>query len=189
VRLVLKASVFALALVCASCGGTSVTVTSTEGSTAQATSPDPSRATAVVTAAEATFTIPIGTRPVWQWNLRSTPQGHREYQWEVGDVAERAYGFSLFRAPGAAPGQGNLAQLLAAGQNSVWEGTRDGGGRHVGTVRVRPTSGSSAVEIVVVEKEAIDKLWAMRPQTVQVVTRTPDLGDHKYSIPVIFTGR
>lgn len=166
-----------------------MTVSSSEGSTAQATPPDPAKASAVVTRTEATFTIPVGTRPSWRWNLVSTPQGHREYQWEVGDVAERAYGFSLFRAPGVAPGEGSLAQLLAAGQASAWEGTPDGGGKFVGTVRVRAASASSAVEIVVVESSAIDRLWQTRPQTVLVVSRTPDMGDHKYSVPVTFRER
>jgi hypothetical protein len=45
------------------------------------------------------------------------------------------------------------------------------------------------VQIVVVEKGAVDKLWATRPQTIQVVTRTPEMGDQKYSIPVAFNGR
>ena len=182
------ASGIAALVLCASCGRSTSGV---EGSpsTAETRPADPSQAAAVVTDTEATITIPVGRRPVWRWNLNATPAGYREYQWEVAGVDSRAVGFSLFKSPRSRPSEGNLSDLLAAGQSSMWEGTPDGGGRLVGAVRVKPAERDSAVEIVVVEQSILERLKATRPAILNVVTKTPDAGEHRYSVAVTYKGR
>jgi hypothetical protein len=161
-------------------------VCSASGQGQRTTTPgDPTKATAVVTRDEAIFTIPIGQRPVWRWNLATTPTNAREYQWEVAQTGVGAFGFSLFKAPGAKPGAGSLSALITVGQSTIWEGTPDGkGGRMVGTVIVKPVQKDAAVELVVEAPQVLKQFLTARPNLVEIVTRMPDLPDQHYSIPV-----
>jgi hypothetical protein len=150
---------------------------------------DPSTATAVVTPEKATFTIPVGRRSTWRWNLATTPQNNREYQFEVSQTGFRSFGFSLFKLPANPPGEGNLSELIAAGQSSIWEPNPDGGGHMAGAIRITPVRQDSALELVIVEEPILKDFLATRPPVVEVVTRTPDSEQQRYSVAVKYEDR
>jgi hypothetical protein len=163
-------------------------------------SPDPTKATAVVMRDKATFTIPVGQRVVWHWNLASTGGSVLEYRWEVQQTGvgvfgsplfkapDTRFGFSLFKASGA-PREGSLQALIEAGQGTVWEMRPDGNGAiSIGDVRVTSVQENSAVEIVV-EPPHLKPFLTSRPKTVDVIVLMPGTTEQRYSIPVKYEDR
>jgi hypothetical protein len=155
-----------------------------------------SSATAEVTPEKATFTIPVEQRSIWRWHLESTPFNAFEYDWTISLNGGRSFGFSVWKNGDQPPKQGNLSQLIAAGQGSSWEATPGGGGRLVGKIGVRAVQQDSAVELVVSEQPILKELLESRPPTVEVVTRNLDnakeqyfIAQQRYSIAVQYRDR
>jgi hypothetical protein len=85
--------------------------------------PGDTQPTAVVTARSAEFFIPVAHDGLWRWYRTTTPDNDLEYCWQIGVSSrgvEYELGFYLFKFPRSAEGVGDLAQLLKAGQGSLW---------------------------------------------------------------------
>jgi hypothetical protein len=141
----------------------------------------PTGATAEVTLNKATFIIPVEPRPMWRWHLQSTPFNAFEYDWSISQGV-RSFGFSVWKKGDAPPKQGNLSQLVEAGQGSIWEPTSGGGGRLVGKVDVTAVQQGSALEMVLSDQSLLKELLEKRPPTLEVVTHTLDSAKEQYSI-------
>ena len=154
------------------------------------TPPDPKLATARVSPDEATIVIPVGHRSSWHWHNATTLNGRREYQWEVAMPAG-AFGFSLFKPDGAREKEGQLKELLEAGQASVWEGTGPGSGQMVAGAPVVAKAGADGASVIITlfNGDQLRKLFAQRPPTIELVTRAPGLNDQRYTIPVTYSGK
>ena len=89
------------------------------------------KATGVVTPLGAEFLIPVAHDGPWRWDRCETPDNFREFRWEISvrsRDAEYQFGFSMFKFPGSKEGAGDLAELLKAGQASLWRLDSDGAG-------------------------------------------------------------
>ena len=159
------------------------TASSTSATTA------PTGATAEVSAYKATFIIPVEPRSIWRWHLASTPFNAFEYDWSISQGV-RSFGFSVWKNGNAPPKEGDLSQLVEAGQGSIWEPTLEGG-RLIGKIAVTSVRQGSALEMVLLEQTILKELLEKRPPTLEVVTRTLDttkpqysIAEKRYSIPV-----
>jgi hypothetical protein len=160
----------------------------------------PAGATAEVTPNRAIFTIPVERRSTWRWHLESTPFNAFEYDWSISQGV-RSFGFSVWKKGDAPPKQGNLSQLVEAGQGSIWEPTSEGGGRLVGKIGVTPVRQDSALEMVLLDPSILKDLLEKRPATLEVVARTLDtaqldkrmqqysIAEQRYSIAVNYRDR
>ena len=164
----------------------------------------PAGASAEVTPDKATFTIPVEQRPVWEWHVASTPFDAFEYDWSIypkgvkswGEQGTKSFGFSVWKNGDQPPMQGDLFQMVKAGQGTIWEANSDGGGHRIGTIVVRAIRQGTAVEMVVSEQQILKELLAERPQAVEVVAGALDtdkdvysIARTSYSIPVIYRDR
>jgi len=134
--------------------------------------------TAVVAADEAKFVIPVGRKDQWEWFLDTTTDNRREYTWQVtvenGD-ATYEFGYSLFKKPGSQPQSGDLAALVKAGQQSLWQVYKNGPRRTGGVIRDAGVSVSPEGENVVIRvkgRENVERLFSARPETVTFQMRT-----------------
>jgi len=138
-------------------------------------------ATAEVTLNKATFVIPVEPRATCRWHLESTPFNAFEYDWSISQ-GDRSFGFSVWKKGDAPPKQGNLSQLVEAGQGSIWEPTSAGGGRLLGEIGVTAVQQGSALELVLSDQSILKELLEKRPPTLEVVTRNLDNAKEHYSI-------
>ena len=133
---------------------------------------------AVVAAEEAKFIIPVGKRERWEWFLESTKENLREYTWQVAvKNGEDSYefGYSLFKKPGFTRQSGDLAALIEAGQQSVWQVAASGqrrGGRVISNAGVSVEPDGENVTILIKGKENVDRLFSSRPEKVTFEMRT-----------------
>lgn len=127
---------------------------------------------------EAMFIIPVGRKDKWEWFLEGTKENLREYTWQVAvDNGKDSYefGYSLFKKLGSKPQSGDLAALIEAGQQSLWQ-VFEGGPRRSGRVirdagiSVEP-DGESVI-IRVKGKENVERLFSSRPEKVTFEMRT-----------------
>jgi hypothetical protein len=80
--------------------------------------------TATVKSDEARFTLPAPQRPEWKWRQPETKENAQEYRMDVSvknGGSDFTFGFYLWKRGGAKPGTGSFSELLAAGQQSVFE--------------------------------------------------------------------
>jgi hypothetical protein len=136
-----------------------------------------------VTLNKATFIISVEPRSIWRWHLQSTPFNAWEYDWSISQGV-RSFGFSVWKKGDAPPKQGNLLQLVKAGQGSIWEPTSGGGGRLVGRIGVTAVQQGSALEMVLLDQSILKELLEneKRPPTLEVVTQTLDAAKEQYFI-------
>ena len=102
----------------------------------------------------------------------------REYTWQVsvknGD-ATYEFGYSLFKKPGSHTQSGDLAALIKAGQESLWQVYKNGPRRTGGVIRDAGVSISPEGDNVVIRvkgKENVERLFSSRPKTVTFQMRT-----------------
>ena len=131
---------------------------------------------ALVTPTLVRIEIPLGrsTSEPWRWNDAATATGRAEYVWSAvldGDTTH-AIGFMLFKRPGASPAQGHFAELLRAGQASLWLVM---GHRERVVPRVRPTlrGEDSSLVVELHDSAVIATVFARRPQYVTFKTLSP----------------
>ena len=150
--------------------------------------------TATVSATDARLVIPVARAARWQWYRSTTPQDYREYAWEFvvaapfGEGAARTYRFGsyLFKPTGATPASGALADLLAAGQATVWEPTASGGSAAAwGQIAVEAL-GDSAVAIRITAPATLARLFAHRPATATVIALTPEARETSVTVPITY---
>jgi len=115
---------------------------------------------------------------VWRWHLETTPFDAFEYSWEISQKDVRSFGFSVGKKADKQQEEGNLSQLIEAGQGSIWEPTSSGGGRLVGSIGVTAARDGSAVELILLEQPIVKELFENRPPTLEVVARTLDTAKH-----------
>ena len=133
---------------------------------------------AIVAAEEARFIIPVGKRERWEWFLESTKENLREYAWQVtvkNGEDSYAFGYSLFKKPGSTQQSGDLAALIKAGQQSVWQVSENGqrrSGRVIYDAGVSVEPDGENVIISIKGKANVDRLFSSRPENVTFEMRT-----------------
>jgi hypothetical protein len=146
--------------------------------------------TAVVTARSAEFFIPVTHDRQWRWYRTTTPDNDLEYCWQVGVSSggvEYELGFYLFKFPGSAEGVGDLAQLLKAGQASLWRRRDpDDGGSVVTGAGVSVVVRDGGVVVRVSDAATVRMVFADRPSTAKVLTRTPDTDNESKKVTISY---
>jgi hypothetical protein len=130
---------------------------------------------AIVAAEEARFIIPVGKRERWEWFLESTKENLREYAWQVAvKNGEDSYefGYSLFKKPGSTRQSGDLAALIKAGQQSVWQVGERRSGRVIYDAGVSVEPDGENVIIWIKGQANVDRLFSSRPEQVTFEMRT-----------------
>jgi hypothetical protein len=143
--------------------------------------------TGVVTALVAEFSIPVVHEGPWRWARANTPDNNLEFRWELsvkGRDAEYQFGFSLFKYPGSKEGAGDLADLLKAGQASLWKIASDGGGSLVPGAIVSATAGDGRVVVRVSDPASVRLLFGDRPAVANLLTRTPDSSPESHQVSI-----
>jgi hypothetical protein len=122
---------------------------------------------ALVTPTHATFGFPVAQRAEWEWNLGGEADGLLEYGWNVYVPRESrphySFGFSRFRFSDELE-RGTLADLLAAGQRTVWEVDGLSGRAIPGKVHVRVADGGILIELT--DPNLIAQLFGAGPPEV-----------------------
>lgn len=144
-----------------------------------------------VSSTEARFVLPVGREEVWRWHLPETRDNGREYRWEVVLDSGETYGFGfyLFKFPGARPGEGTLAALLAAGQRSVWQRTPDGGGRVVQESRVAVSAADSTIVVTITDPWTLNLLFGSRPAGGTIILQAPGRPVTRMPVRFAYTAR
>ena len=142
-------------------------------------SPAQAKSTGIVTSSSAEFRIPL-TRPasgVWTWYQATTNDNALEYSWEVstGDGSgSYDFGFYLYKFPGSQEKQGQLQDLLSAGQMSAFESDAKGQGQILPDAKVAISVQNDAILIRMTDPALVGRIFRDRPAIVRVHTRTPD---------------
>ena len=141
--------------------------------------PGQTKSTGIVTSSSAEFRIPL-TRPssgVWTWYRATTSDNALEYSWEVS-VGEGSgsydFGFYLYKFPGSHEKQGQLQELLSAGQMSAFESDAKGQGQILPDAKVAISVENDTILIRITDAALVRLMFRDRPPTVNVHTRTPD---------------
>lgn len=141
-------------------------------------SPGQARSTGNVTSSTAEFRIPlIRATGVWTWYLATTKENALEYSWEVSvgnGSGSYEFGFYLYKFPGSLVKQGQLQELLRAGQMSAFESDAEGQGRILPEAKVSISVENDAILIRIADPALVRLMFRDRPETVHVRTRTPD---------------
>jgi hypothetical protein len=156
-------------------------------SPAPAASPDESPR-AVVDSAGARFAFPIPRRSVWTWAQPATPVDQAEYDWTVqvhNGGRDLTFGFLYFKAPGAAPRQGSLDDLLQAGQKSVAL-VSSGHASLLGDAVVEAVARHDTLWIRVRHPWTLRLLFSDRPRTAVLTTIRPGQRPDSVTVPVVY---
>jgi hypothetical protein len=137
------------------------------------------KSTGIVTSSTAEFRIPLThpTSGVWTWYRAMTDDNALEYSWEVsvGDGGgSHDFGFYLYKFPGSHEKQGQLQELLRAGQMSAFQSSAEGQGRILPDAKVAISLENDAIVIRITDPALVHLMFRDRPPTVNVHTRTPD---------------
>ncbi len=130
--------------------------------------------TAVVGADEATFVVPVGARAKWEWDQRGSGDDFGEYVWQVAaeNGGERyTFGFYHFKSAKRPPQSGDLAALLRAGQQSLFQAAEGGLVLVEGAVVSVEPAGEDVV-IRLKGKETVDKVFSAHPAEVKFQLQT-----------------
>ena len=136
------------------------------------------KSTGTVTASTAEFRIPLQQQAnqVWTWNRADTPDNDNEYSWTVtakGEAAQYSFGFYLYKFPGSHESQGQLKDLLKAGQNSVFKEDSEGRGAMLPGAKVEVTVENGSILVRITNPDLIRLIFRDRPETVAIHSRTP----------------
>ena len=137
---------------------------------------------AVVNEAAATFTFPYPQSRRFEWC-----PGGLQYGFEVA-TPQYQFGFTLFTAMGASPcGEGNLQEMLNAGQTDAFRLQRDGGGESVPgsdtSISIRADAQRRSLVVSVSGAPMVRRLLSGHPATVEFTMTTP-AGEVKRRVPV-----
>lgn len=147
---------------------------------------------ATVTSTEARFDFPIAPRPAWDWHLATTPDNHLEYRWSVkltnGDT-QYSLGVSLFKFPGKAPVTGTLAELLNAGQDTVFQhrptdSTEKSGKFSSADAKVTHTLEGDTLILRVTDPASLALLLSQTPGTATFQISTPGAEERSWDVPI-----
>ena len=131
----------------------------------------------MVTALVAEFFIPVAHEGPWRWARAETSDNALEFRWEISlksRDAEYQFGFSMFKFPGSKERAGNLAELLKAGQASLWRIASHGGGSLVAGAKVSATAGDGGIVIRVSDPASVRLLFGGRLAVATAFAQTPD---------------
>ena len=149
----------------------------------------PSTYTAVVATKEATFTIPVRQRDRWMWRRAGTKDNQQEYRMDVtvkNEGNEYTFGFYLWKFHGAAPGSGDLSDLISAGQKSLFERAPSRLMTIVKDAPVKVTLKGDAVVISLRDKDYIQRIFSSKPADVLIKVKIPDDPDISETVPVTY---
>lgn len=167
----------------------SVVAQSTRAQPSPAPAETPARGPrAVVDSTGARFAFPIPHRPVWSWARPETPVDQAEYDWTVqvrNGGRDFTFGFLYFKASGAAPSRGSLADLLFAGQESVAL-ISSGHASLLDSAVVDAVAGHDTLWIRVRQQQTLTLLFSDRPRTATLTTILPGEKPDSVTVPVVY---
>jgi hypothetical protein len=131
---------------------------------------------AVVTAKDATFTIPVRQRDRWTWRRPETKDNQQEYRMDAtvkNEGNEYTFGFYLWKYHGSSPGSGDLSDLIAAGQKSLFERAPSHLMTIVKDAKVKVDVKRDLVVITLRDKDYIKRLFSSKPAEVVFKVKIP----------------
>ena len=135
----------------------------------------------VVTPSTAEFVIPVVHEGPWRWYRTDTSDNAREFRWELG-VKSRSgdyqFGFSIFKYPGSKERTGSLADLLNAGQASLWKVGPSGEGTLIEGAKVSALADRGGIVIRLSDPASVRLVFGDRPAAARAFAETPD-ADHQ----------
>jgi hypothetical protein len=145
--------------------------------------------TAVVGKDVARFTMPVPARDKWQWRMKESREGAREYAFYVKVVNQgQGYSFGLFlwKARKSKQGSGSFSSLLATGQKDLFAHTSAG----LNTI-VKNAGGSAKHEdgrlvITVSGRGNVERLFSGRPAEVTFETEISGEPLTSQTVPVVY---
>jgi hypothetical protein len=132
-------------------------------------------ASAVVTPSEATFTMSVKPRDRWTWYREDTADMKQEYRMEVtvkNEGKEYAFGFYLWKHAdfwtnrAASLGSGDLTDLFAVGQKSLFEQTQPGKKMAVRGAEVTVKAKGDNVVISLKGEKDLQRVFSSKPPEV-----------------------
>ena len=136
--------------------------------------------------------IPIGrsVQEAWRWGVADTPLGHAEYTWTATLAGDTTYsiGFQLFKFFEGRPGTGTFDELLRAGQAnvSVVIGPR---AQVIRTARPQLRGVDSLLVVELTDAALIETVFARRPQSAMIRTKSPDAEYRQQRVTVFYVNR
>lgn len=149
----------------------------------------PGAYTATVKSGEARFTLPVPRRPEWGWHRGETKERGREYAMAIkvnNEGKEYSFGFFLWKFPGATPRRGDLAALVDAGQESLFERIPNGHNVIVRDAGVKVRAEGDRLVITVKGRKNVARLFSGRPTQVTFETIIPDEPPASQAVPVTY---
>jgi len=126
-----------------------------------------------VSSREASVRFPVENRSYWEWNRPQASGWSLEYEWaiELGEEPIVAFGFHLFNIR-PQPAGGTLAELLKAGQVSVW---RSEGSRRLilEGAKLSVAAEDSAIVFNITDAPTLDLLFGSHPLSAVLIAHTP----------------
>ena len=144
---------------------------------------------AVVKRNEARFVLPIPPKSEWKWRLRETKNNAQEYRLDVSvenGGTKYAFGFYLWKRSGATPRSGDLSDLIAAGQASVFGRTSDGMNRIIRDAGIKLKLNGEMLVITIQGQKNVERLFSSRPPDVTFAIKVPDESPTSKTIPVTY---
>lgn len=122
------------------------------------------------------FRIPLEqpAGATWKWNRAETPDNECEYMWQVAvpnGSGRYAFGFYLYKLPGAQPAHGDLQVLLKAGQASLFKENAQGAGSLIENAKVKLSAEDGRLVLRITDPGLIRAIFGSRPETVTINIR------------------
>jgi len=133
--------------------------------------------TALITKTEAQFVLPVPIRPEWKWRRPETEDNAQEYRMSVAvenDGGKYSFGFYLWKRAGAQSQSGTLAELIKAGQTSVFGRTAAGMNTIIREAGIKSKLDKNTLIITVRGQKNVERLFSGRPAEVTFDIRVPD---------------
>jgi hypothetical protein len=183
--------VFCLALLCAPLAAKSSARNSGSLRLQSDSSSSSTPFTALVTKNEAKFVLPVPDRPEWKWRRPETADNMQEYRMDVAVENEGrkfAFGFYIWKRAGSEPQSGNLADLIRAGQKSVFGRTPQGMNSIIREAGIKTKLDKNMLIITIRGKENVERLFSAHPAEVTFEIKLPDETPTKKTVAVVYAG-
>jgi hypothetical protein len=136
-----------------------------------------SRFRAIVKPSQAQFFLTVPKRPKWSWRLPATKDNGQEYRMDVtlrNEGREYTFGFYLWKRAGASTQSGDLADLIEAGQASVFERSEPGRMTIIRDAGIKLKLDGTLLTIQIRGSENLKRLFSSKPSEATFKLRLPD---------------
>lgn len=145
--------------------------------------------TAFVSKKEARFVFPVPVRSEWKWRQPETKDNMQEYRMDVGvenEGRKYSFGFYLWKRAGATPASGSFADLIRAGQKSVFGRTSAGMNSIIRDAGINTKLDKNMLVITIRGQENVERLFSAHPADVTFEIKVPDETPTKKTVMVTY---